>query len=55
MAFESGLDELGKTKDSITSRVSSMSASDALAMVGLDKKFVEGEMQLAESLAKVRG
>jgi len=51
-AFESGLDELGKTKESIASRVSSMSAEDALSVIGLDKKFVAGEMQLVESLAQ---
>jgi hypothetical protein len=51
-AVESGLSDFEKTKASITSRVAGMSAGEALSMFGLDKRFVESELAMIDSLAK---
>ena len=51
-AVTEGLASFERTKESIAGRVKGMSAGDALSMIGLDKKFVESEMRLVESLAQ---
>lgn len=51
-AATGGMSSFEKTKESIADRVKSMSAGDALSMIGLDPKFVESEMKMVESLVQ---
>ena len=51
-AVTEGLASFEKAKESVTGRLSGMSAGDALSMLGLDQKFVESELRLVESLAQ---
>jgi len=51
-AVNEGLASLDRTKQSITGKLQGMSAADALSMFGLDKRFVESELKLVESLAQ---
>ena len=44
--------DLGRARDSVVSRVSSMNPLEAVSLIGLDKQFVESELQLIDSIAK---
>ena len=52
-AFNEGLGELAKTRDSIAERVKQVGDNpfEAVSMLGLDADFVQSELRLAESLA----
>ena len=47
-----GLASLERSKDSIAGRLQGMSALEALSVFGVDQRFVESELKLAESLAQ---
>jgi len=51
-AVDDAISGFGKVGDSIASRVSNIKAGDVASMIGLNKGFVEAELQLAESIAK---
>ena len=51
-AVYEGLASFEKAKDSISGRLQGIKAADALAMVGIDSRFVASELQLVESLAQ---
>uniref|UniRef100_A0A7S3F1C5 Fungal lipase-type domain-containing protein n=1 Tax=Haptolina ericina TaxID=156174 RepID=A0A7S3F1C5_9EUKA len=44
--------DIGRARDSVVSRVSSMNPLEAVSLIGLDKQFVESELQLIDSIAK---
>ena len=47
-----GFGEIEKAKASMTGRFATMGAGEALSMIGLDKRFVESEIEMAQSLAQ---
>lgn len=49
-AMADGFGSIDKAKASITGRVAGMSAGEALSMIGLDKRFVESEIEMVQSL-----
>jgi len=51
-AVNEGLASFDKKRQTITGKLQGMSAVDALSMLGLDKRFVESELKLVESLAQ---
>jgi len=50
-AVSDGFGSLDKAKASIAGRVTGMSAGEALSMIGLDKRFVESEIEMVQSIA----
>ena len=51
-AFDEGVSEFEQTKASIAKRIGGMSAGEVLSVVGLNKDFVNSELELVESLAQ---
>lgn len=50
-AMEDGFGSIDKAKASITGKLTGMSAGEALSVFGLDKRFVESEIQMVQSIA----
>ena len=53
-AMEDGFGSIDKAKASITGKLTGMSAGEALSIIGLDKRFVESEIQMVSVRARVR-
>jgi len=51
-AMSDGFGEIEKAKASIAGRVAGMGAGEALSMIGLDKRFVESEIEMVQSMAQ---
>ena len=53
-AMEDGFGSIDKAKASITGKLTGMSAGEALSIIGLDKRFVESEIQMVSVRVRVR-